>query len=155
MYNEELEQQVDDNAGSHDFVENAATVPITTISYDDFDFNVIQHGAITREDFEQLKMYYPKLFACILGTHKVATLFMFTPLPWKMFKEIGLEQGNDKDIIHEYILEKCIVSPRLDKVAILNMDAGSILTLVTQILAVSGFVNDPEIALQLIIPVKI
>lgn len=120
--------------------------------YDEVDWDSIAHNAITREEYIVARQKSKKAYATFLGAKGQMQFYMFKPLPWSAYKEIR-QKALDKDTTHEYIINSCIIVPRMDPLSIAGMDAGIILTLVQQILAVSNFLKDPSQSLTMILEV--
>jgi hypothetical protein len=109
----------------------------------------VKFNSIPKDQFLRTRAKYKKLYATFLGPAEAPSFYMFVPLTWGMYKEIR-SKGLDKHSINEYIINSCIVWPKMDPVEIMNEDSGIMLTLVYQIMAVSNFLSDPSKSLELI-----
>ena len=118
--------------------------------YNDVKWDLIAYNKIDQENFIKLRAKNPKIYATFLGPQDQLAFFMFKPLGWETYKEIKMQEL-DKFETHEHIIQNCLLWPVLtDK----NMpDAGTILTLVYQILAQSSFLKDPSQALKMIVEI--
>jgi len=120
--------------------------------WDEIDWDKVEFHKIKKEDFLRLKSVNKKLFATFLGSQDQLQFYLFKPLTWGKYKEIRSKEL-DKDVVHEYILNSSILWPQMNPVSIVNLDAGVMLTLVNQVLAVSNFLKEPDKALELILEV--
>ena len=127
-----------------------------TILYSDLEQTNIRHNMITESEFNLLKSKFPRLFCTILGMQNDVSLYIFKPLQWKKFKHIRALKDTDKDSVHEMILSECLVSPVVrDTIACNSLDAGIVIILVQQIMAISGFLSTPESAMSLVVPINL
>jgi hypothetical protein len=118
--------------------------------WSDINWELIKYNKISKEDFMRIRTENKKLYATFLGAEEELEFYLFTPLPWDLFKEIKQTELN-KLATHDAIINKCLVWPKAnshDKVS-----AGVILTLVYQTLSMSNFLPDPTQALKMIIEV--
>lgn len=127
---------------------NPATVPF----YDEIDWEKVAYNKISKEDYLKLKSRHKRCYVTFLGSQDQMQFYMFRALSWPEFKDIRLK-GLDKDSTHDYILNACLIWPKADPLALNSIEAGVVLTLVHQILAVSYFLNDPNKALEMILEV--
>lgn len=112
-------------------------------------WETIKHNPISREEYLKIKALNSKLYATFLGPVEAPCFYLFKPLKWGMYRDIR-SKGLDKDSINEYVINSCILWPKMDPVMITNEDAGIVLTLVYQIFACSSFLSSPEKCLELI-----
>lgn len=126
---------------------------IETTFFQDVNWDRIAYNRIDEDSFNRILARYPKLYATFLGKEDEYTFFMFKKLSWPEFKDIRARKL-DKDGYHDYILNNCIVWPKMDAFAMNELEAGMALTLVYQILVMSNFFKDPNKALELILEVK-
>lgn len=118
--------------------------------FNDVKWELIKNNKIDKENFIKLKAKNNKLYATFLGAQDNLSFFAFKPLDWDTYKAVR-SQDLDKYETHELILNSSIVWPLLNE---RNMpDAGTILTLVYQILAQSSFLKDPSQALKMIVEI--
>lgn len=113
----------------------------------------VAYNKIEKLQFDRLKAKFGKLYATFLGNEDDYSFYMFKKLSWSEFKDIR-EKKLDKDTTHDYILNACVVWPKMDAVALNTLEAGIALTLVYQVLIMSNFFKNPEKALELILEVK-
>jgi len=121
--------------------------------WDNVTWESVKYNKISREDFLRLKVRNPKLFSSFLGSEDGLQFFLFKPISWGEFKDIR-KKKLDKETTHEYILNTCLLWPKLDIPDINSLDGGIMLTLIQQILTVSNFLSTPEKALELILEIK-
>lgn len=124
----------------------------TMAFYDEVDWSKVAHNPLTREEYAIARQKSKKAYATFLGSKDQLQFYMFKPLPWAAYKDIR-SKGLDKDTTHEYIINSSIIVPRMDAITLANMDAGIILTLAQQILAVSNFLKDPNKSLEMILEI--
>jgi len=117
--------------------------------YDEVNWDTVVHNKITKEKFVEIKARNSKVYATFLGPNESPAFYMFRPLKWGMYKEIR-SKNLDKDSMNEYIVNTCVLWPIMDPIQIADEDAGIMLTLVYQIMAVSNFLSDPAKSLELI-----
>lgn len=120
--------------------------------YDKVNWDLIAFNKIGRDDFFKIKAKYKKSYATLLGSQDELSFFMFKPMMWPEYKEIR-NRGLDKYETQEFIINNCIVWPKMDVISLNTMEAGIMITLVYQVMAVSYFLNDPSKALEMIIEV--
>lgn len=120
--------------------------------YDKVDWDQIGFNKISKEDFIRFKAKNKKSYATLLGSQDELQFFMFRPLYWPEYREIKTK-GLDKYATQEYILNSCMLWPKIDPIYINTLESGILLTLVYQILATSFFLNDPNKALEMIIEI--
>ena len=120
--------------------------------YDEVDWSRIAHNAISRDEYAIARQKSKKAYATFLGSKDQLQFYMFKPLAWSAYKDIR-QKGLDKDTTHEYIVNTSIITPKMDPVVISGLDAGIMLTLVQQILAVSNFLKDPNKSLEMILEI--
>lgn len=120
--------------------------------YDKVNWSLIAYNKISREDFLRIKAKNKKSYATLLGSQEELNFFMFKPMMWPEYKEIR-NRGLDKYETQEFIINNCVVWPKVDVVSLNTLEAGLMITLVYQIMAVSYFLNDPSKALEMIIEV--
>jgi hypothetical protein len=133
--------------------EEATEQPDSSIGfYDKVDWDLIGHNKISKEDFIRIKAKNRKSYATLLGSQDELQFFMFKPLYWPEYREIK-SRGLDKYATQEYIINSCVVWPKLDPISLNTIESGIMLTLVYQILATSFFLNDPNKALEMIIEI--
>lgn len=120
--------------------------------YDKVNWEVIGHNRIKRDDFFRIKAKHKKSYATLVGSQDELSFFMFKPMMWPEYKEIR-SRGLDKYETQEFIIQSCVIWPKQDIVSLNTMEAGILITLVYQIMAVSYFLNDPSKALEMIIEV--
>jgi hypothetical protein len=119
----------------------------------DISWDKVTYNKIDRNTFERLKAKNDKLYATFLGNEDDYSFYMFKKLSWSEFKDIRAKKL-DKDMTHDYILNTCVVWPKMDPITLNTLEAGVALTLVYQILIMSNFFKDPSKALELILEVK-
>lgn len=118
--------------------------------FNEVKWQFIAHNKIDQASFIKLRNNNEKLFATFLGPQDQLSFYMFKPLDWETYKTI---KNNELDKLEtsELILTNCIAWPVLTQK---NMpDAGTVLTLVYQILAQSSFLKKPEDCLKVIVEV--
>jgi hypothetical protein len=120
--------------------------------YDQVDWDLIKFNKISKEDFLRLKAKNKKSYATLLGSQDELQFYMFRPLLWSEYKDIR-QKNLDKYKTQEYILSACMLWPKVDILTINSIEAGTMLTLVYQMLAVSYFLSDPTKAIEMIIEV--
>ena len=120
--------------------------------FEQINWDVIAFNKINKEDFARIRGRHKRVYATLLGSTDQLQFYMFKPLSWGEYKDIK-SKSLDKDTTHEYILNACVVWPKMDALAINSMEAGIMLTLVYQILATSYFLKDPNKALEMILEV--
>lgn len=123
------------------------------IPYEELNWQFVKFNQIDKAQYDKLQARYDKLYCTFLGKTDEFTLFMFKPLKWSEFKDIRAKKL-DKDLTHDYVLNSCIVHPKVDPIALAGLDAGMALTLVYQILIMSNFFKDPATSLQYVLEVK-
>ena len=121
--------------------------------WDDINWESVSFNKIDKITLEKLKAKHEKLYATFLGNEGDYSFFLFKKLSWTEFRDIRAKKL-DKDTTHDYILNTCVVWPKLDPVALNTLEAGIALTLVYQILIMSNFFKDPQKCLELILEVK-
>lgn len=126
---------------------------VTRDFFADIDWDKVTFNKIDKLTFEKLRAKHEKLYATFLGNEDDYSFFLFKKLSWPEFKDIRAKKL-DKDTTHDYILNTCIVWPKMDPLALNGLEAGIALTLVYQILTMSNFFKDPAKALDLILEVK-
>jgi len=119
-----------------------------TINWDEVTYN-----AIDRMSYDKIYNRFSKIYCTFLGREDELHFFMFKSITWPEFKDIKAKKL-DKDATHDYILNSCILWPKLGIMELNELDAGMALTLVYQILTMSNFFKDPSKALELILEVK-
>lgn len=129
------------------------TKNVSGVPYKEIHWEFIKYNIPDQTTYERLQTRYDKLFCSLLGKQDEYTCFIFKPLKWNEFKEIRAKKL-DKDNTHDYILNACVVHPKLDPLALNQVDAGMALTLVYQILIMSNFFKDPSASLQYVLEVK-
>jgi hypothetical protein len=120
--------------------------------YEKVNWDLIAFNKITKEDFYRVKAKCKKSYATLLGSQEELSFFMFKPMMWPDYREIR-KRGLDKYETQEFIINSCILWPKIDVVSLNALEAGIMITLVYQIMAVSYFLNDPSKALEMIIEV--
>jgi hypothetical protein len=118
--------------------------------FSDINWDKVTNNKIDRPTFEKVKAKYDKVYATFLGNEDDYSFFMFKKLSWPEFRDIRAK-NLDKDMTHDYILNTCVVWPRMDPITLNTLEAGIALTLVYQILVMSNFFKDPSKALELIL----
>lgn len=119
--------------------------------FNDVKWELIKHNKITKEAFLKIRSKHNKVFATFLGAQDNLSFFMFKPISWNDYKEI--RQGAiEKYDIHDFIIKNCLLWPILNEQGI-TLEAGTVLTLVYQILAQSSFLKDPSQALKMVIEI--
>lgn len=127
--------------------------PTTDISfYDKIDWSKIKHNRITREEFLKIKSKTKKSYSTLLGSQDELQFYIFRSLMWTEYRDIR-QKGLDRFDTQEYIINSCILWPKQDVVSINSLEAGILLTLVYQVMAVSYFLSDPSKALEMILEV--
>jgi hypothetical protein len=121
----------------------------TKTFWDRVEWDNVGFNKISKEDYLRIRSLHPKLYATFLGPDKKTQFFLFKPLGWGKYKDIRAKDL-DKDTTREYIVSSCILWPKMDPIVISNMDAGVMLALANQILAVSNFIKDPDQVLEFI-----
>lgn len=129
------------------------TKPVENTFWEEISWENVKYNKITREDFLRAKVRHPKLYATFLGSEDSLQFFLFKPITWGEFKDIR-KKKIDKETTHEYILNTCLIWPKLEIPDINSLDGGIMLTLIQQILTVSNFLNSPEKALELILEIQ-
>jgi hypothetical protein len=129
--------------------ENAVAVDLSF--FNDVSWEYVKYNKINQENFSRIRAKHEKIYATFLGTEESLSFYMFTPLDWETYKELRTKEMNKYDQ-QELILKSCLVWPLLN--GKVKLDAGTILTLVFQILAQSSFLKDPSAALRLVIEVS-
>jgi len=121
--------------------------------WDEIDWDKVSHNKIDRGSFLRTKSLNSKIFATFLGPQDQLQFYLFKPLGWAKYKDIR-SKDLDKDTVHEYIINACLIHPASNPIAVGNIDAGIMLTLVNQILTISNFLTDPNQALELLLEIK-
>ncbi len=121
--------------------------------WDEVNWTKVSFNKISKEEFLKAFYFENKLFATFLGNQEQLQFFMYRPISWPIYKEIKSKKLS-KDSTHEHILSSCIVWPKMDVLELNSLDAGIVLTLVYQVLAVSNFLKEPEKALEMILEIK-
>lgn len=117
--------------------------------YESVNWENIKHNPITKEKYLDIKARNSKIYATFLGPSESTAFYIYKPLKWGTYKDIR-SKGLDKDSINEYVVNSCVLWPKMDPVALMDEDAGIILTLVYQIFGTSNFLSNPEAALELV-----
>ena len=120
--------------------------------YDKVNWEAISHNKISKEDFIKIKTKNKKSYATLLGSQDELQFFMFRPLYWPEYRDIK-SKSLDKYSTQEYIINTCVMWPKVDPVTLNTIESGILLTLVYQILATSFFLSDPNKAMEMIIEV--
>lgn len=120
--------------------------------FDKVDWNLIPHNKITKDQFLYIKLRNKKSYATLLGSQEELQFYMFKPLFWPEYAE-AKKKNLDKYEIQEHILKSCLLWPKADVLLTNTLEAGIMLTLVNQILAVSYFISDPAKAMEMILEV--
>ena len=121
--------------------------------WDEVTWEKIGFNKIEKLDFLRLLSINKKLYATFLGNQEQLQFYMYRPLSWPIFKDIKAKNLS-KEETHQKIVMECVAWPKMDILEFNSMDAGVILTLVYQILAVSNFLKNPEKALEMILEIK-
>ena len=114
------------------------------------DWSLIANNKIGKEDFYRIKAKHKKVYSTLLGAQDALSFFMFKPMMWPEYKEIR-NRGLDKYETQEFIINNCVVWPKVDIVSLNTLEAGIMITLVYQIMATSYFLTDPNSALSMIL----
>jgi hypothetical protein len=120
--------------------------------FEQVNWDIIAFNKISKEEYLKIRGRHKRVYATLLGSTDQLQFYMFKPLSWGEYKDIK-SKSLDKDTTHEYILNACVLWPKMDALTISSMEAGIMLTLVYQILATSYFLKDPNKALEMIIEV--
>jgi hypothetical protein len=131
-------------------INNEEILNVNLDFFNDVKWELIAYNKIDQESFIKMRAKNNKLYATFLGAQEQLAFYMFRPLSWETYKEIRNSEL-DKLETHELILKNCLVWPILNEKNI--PEAGTILTLVYQILAQSSFLKDPNQALKMIVEV--
>jgi hypothetical protein len=118
--------------------------------YDEINWDKIAYYKMTKPEFERAKAFNKRVYCTFLGPADQLQFFMYKYLPWAEFADIR-RANLDKMSTHEAILKASLIHPKPEAVLIQSLEAGLVLTLVYQILAVSNFLKDPNKALELIL----
>ncbi|MDY0198880.1 MAG: hypothetical protein RBR68_13800 [Tenuifilaceae bacterium] len=117
--------------------------------YDNVPWDKVANNKIEKEEYLRLKAKVKTSYVTFLGPPDSLSFYMFKPLSWGEYKVIR-EKRLDKDTTHEYIINNCVLYPKMDPIDIGELDAGIMLTLVYQILTVSNFVDNKDSVLNMI-----
>jgi hypothetical protein len=109
----------------------------------------IKYNPIPKEKYLSIKARNSKVYATFLGPNEAPAFYMFKPLKWGTYKDIR-SKGLDKDSINEYVINSCVLWPKMDPITLMDEDAGILLTLVFQIFGVSNFLSDPLKSMELL-----
>lgn len=118
--------------------------------FNNIQWDKVSYNKIDEKTFNLLLAKYKKVYATFLGNENEYTFFMMKKLSWSEFRDIR-SKNLDKDSTHDYILNNCIIHPKMDAFALNEIDAGMALTLVYQILSISNFIPDPKKSLELLL----
>lgn len=121
--------------------------------FEGINWEEVTYNVIDKQSYDKIIARYAKIYATFLGREDELSYFMFKSLSWPEFKDIRSKKL-DKDATHDYILNTCVLWPKLGIAELNELDAGIALTLVYQILTMSNFFKDPSKALELILEVK-
>lgn len=121
--------------------------------WDEVTWEKIGFNQIEKIDFLRLLTLNKKLYATFLGNQEQLQFYMYKPLSWPIFKDIKAKNLSKEDT-HQKIIMECVIWPKMDILEFNSMDAGVVLTLVYQILAVSNFLKNPDKALEMILEIK-
>lgn len=117
--------------------------------YSSIPWDKVAFNKISEEEYIRLKSKVKQTYVTFLGPPESLSFYMFKSLSWAEFKTIR-EKKLDKDTTHEYIVNSCVLYPKMDPIALNEEDSGIMLTLVYQILTVSNFLDNPLKALDII-----
>ena len=95
-----------------------------TTFWDEISWEKVKYNKISREDFLKIKVRHPKMYSSFLGSEEGLQFFLFKPITWGEFKDIR-KKKLDKETTHEYILNACLLWPRLDIPEINGLDGVS------------------------------
>jgi hypothetical protein len=133
-------------------IDTEEITPVGAEFYDDMKWDLVARNKIERDQFLAIRSKTEKCYATFLGSQDNLAFYMFKALGWYEFKEIR-QKEMDKDTTHEYIIENCLLWPRLGQDKMTSVEAGVALTLVYQILSMSNFLKDPSSALKMIVEI--
>jgi hypothetical protein len=121
--------------------------------WDEVTWDKVAFNQIDKLTFLRTLSINKKLYATFLGNQEQLQFYMYKPLSWPVFKEIKTKNLS-KEETHQKIIMECVVWPRMDVLEFNSLDAGVVLTLVYQILAISNFLKNPDKALEMILELK-
>lgn len=121
--------------------------------WDEVVWDKVAFNKVDKLTFLRILALNKKAYATFLGNQEQLQFYMFKPVSWGIFKELRNQKAN-KEELHEKIITECVIWPKIDVMEFNTMDAGVVLTLVHQILAVSNFLKNPDKALEMILEVK-
>ena len=125
---------------------------VNSAFWDEINWDNIGFNKIKKDEFMRIRAINKKIYATFLGSQDQLQFYLFKPLSWGKYKDIRTKNLS-KDSTHEYIINECVLWPKMDTVGLMGLDAGVMLTLVNQVLAVSNFIKDPDKALEMILEV--
>lgn len=120
--------------------------------WDKVNWDVVKYNKIDKNEFLRIKLKNKKSYGVLLGSADELSFFMFRALMWPEYKDMKQKNLNKYEM-QEYLINNCVLWPKQDIMALNTMEAGTMTTLVYQIMAVSYFLNDPSKALEMIIEV--
>lgn len=120
--------------------------------WDKVNWDVVKYNKIDKNEFLRIKLKNKKSYGALLGTPEELSFFMFRALMWPEYKDMKLKNLNKYEM-QEYLINNCVLWPKQDAMSLNTMEAGTMTTLVYQIMAVSYFLQEPSKALEMIIEV--
>jgi hypothetical protein len=121
--------------------------------WDEVTWDKVAYNQIEKNQFLRILAVNNKVYATFLGNQEQLQFYMYKPLSWPIFKEIKTKNLSKEDT-HQKIIMECVMWPKMDVLEFNSLDAGIVLTLIYQILAVSNFLKNPDKALDMILEIK-
>lgn len=118
--------------------------------WDQITWDMIAYNKISEQEFYGIRRKYDKCYGTILGSQNALEFYLFKPLYWGDYRNIKTK-GLNKEAMHEYVINTCLLWPKLDPIKLNCLESGIVITLVYQILATSYFLSDPSKAMEMIL----